>query len=277
MTGRAERQTNIREITSAANPLLKVFRRALSGGVTRDGWLAVEGPLILEEALAAAPRAEIHCVLVAKGSKEKFGRIIGRLASDTEIACVSERLFRRVAATASPQGIAALVELRHWDFDSILSRPDALLLIACGLQDPGNLGTIVRSAQALGATALLTLKKTVSPFNPKAVRSSAGAIFRLPLFRDLEPASLFDLLRGAGIRILAADRSGPATLVQADLRGPVALLIGQEASGLPEEVTRDANQVLSIPIRHGMDSVNAATAAGIFLYEAARQRGFKHS
>jgi len=265
----------IREITSTANPLLKIFRHALAEGVTREGWLAVEGPRALEEGLAAAPHVIVQSVLAGETAAEKFRALLDRLPQETEITLVADALFARVAATPSPQGIAALVELKPQNLDAILRQRDALLLVACGLQDPGNLGTMMRSAQALGATALLTLTETVSPFNPKAMRSSAGAIFHLPVFPGLPAPILLDQLRAAGVRVVATDRESPQSLHQADLKGPLAFLIGKEASGLPKEITQHADLRLRIPIQSGMDSVNAATAAGIFLYEAARQRGFE--
>ena len=265
----------IREITSPTNSLLKVFRRALPDGVTRDGLLAVEGPHLVEEALNAAS-AVVHSLLVSASGGKKFRSLLKRLPREAEAAQVADPLFQKVALTENPQGIAALVELRPHDLSSLLAAKDALLLVACGVQDPGNLGTMMRSAQAFGATALITLKQTVSPFNPKVVRSSAGAIFRLPVFPDLRPDRLFGPLRAAGVRIVAADRHSPASLTAADLRGAVAFLIGREASGLPPEFAREANLLLSIPIRLETDSVNAATAASIFLYEAARQRGFRY-
>jgi len=265
----------IREITSPINSLLKVFRRALADGVTRDGWLAVEGPHLVEEALNAAS-VVVHSVLVSASGKTKFQSLLERLPREAEATQVADRLFQKVALTENPQGLAALVELRPRDLTSILAAKDALLLVACGIQDPGNLGTMMRSAQAFGATALITLTETVSPFNPKAVRASAGAIFRLPVFPDLRPDRLFGPMRAAGVRIVAADRHSAATLAEADLRGAVAFLIGREATGLPPEFAREANLLLSIPIRPETDSVNAATAASIFLYEAARQRGFRY-
>jgi len=266
----------IREITSPTNSLLKVFRRALADGVTRDGLLAVEGPHLVEEALNAAS-VVVHSVLVSASGGMKFRSLLDRLPQQAEVAGVADRLFQKVALTENPQGLAALVELRPRDLTSILAAKDALLLVACGIQDPGNLGTMMRSAQAFGATALITLTETVSPFNPKAVRASAGAIFRLPVFPDLRPDRLFGPMRAAGVRIVAADRHSAATLAEADLRGAVAFLIGREATGLPPEFAREANLLLSIPIRPETDSVNAATAASIFLYEAARQRGFRYA
>jgi TrmH family RNA methyltransferase len=265
----------IRAVTSAANPLLKVFRHALAEGTTREGWLAVEGPHLVEEALRAE-RAAIQGVIVAAGAREAFRNLLARLPAQAEVVEVPDRLFRQVAATESPRGIAALVELQVANLDHSIARPDALLIVACGLQDPGNLGTIVRSAQAFGATALITLEATVSPFNPKAARASAGAIFHLLVITGGKPRSLFGRLRQAGVRIVATDRHSPSKIMDADLRGSVAILIGREAAGIAPEIAAEADMRVSIPIRPGMDSVNAATAASIFLYEAARQRRFNY-
>ena len=272
----------VRELTSPSNALVKVFRRALSDGVTREGWLAAEGPRLVNEALNASGHtpdcstATIHSVLVSRSGAEKFNSILERMPRDAEIAQVPDRLFQQAAQTQTPQGIAALVELPHPNWEKTLACRDRLLLIACGLQDPGNLGTIMRSAEALGATALVTLPATVSPFNPKAVRSCGGALFRLPVFPGEDPDPLFKRLRGAGVRIVAADRASALALAQADLRGPLAILVGNEASGLAPDVAAQASLRLSIPIRPKADSVNAAMAAAIFLYEAARQREFRY-
>lgn len=269
----------VREIASPTNALLKVFRRALADGVTREGWLAVEGPHLVEEALAAGESAArgsviVQSVLVARGVAPKFRPLLERLPKHAEVTEVPDQLFDSVAQTETPQGIAALVELPPPNIDAAFAGPGALILVACGLQDPGNLGTMARSAQALGGSALVTLPATVSPFNPKAVRSSAGAIFRLPVFRNVELAALVEHAESAGVALMAADRHAPAVVADVDLGGPVAFLIGQEAAGLPEEIACQAVARVRVPIRAGTDSLNAATAASILLYEAARQRGF---
>jgi TrmH family RNA methyltransferase len=269
-------QAKIRQIASPTNSLLKVYRRALANGTTREGWLAVEGPFLVEEALAAAPAVQTHSLLIAESGLAKFTRLMDQLPAEAEAVQVPDRLFEQVAQTQHPQGIAALVELPPHNLDAILEGRDLLLLVACGVQDPGNLGTLMRSAAAFGASALFTLQETVSPFNPKVVRSSAGAIFRLPILAGLAPKELLDRLRAARVRIVAADRHSPSPLHEADLRGSLAILVGKEASGLPPEIAREASQRLSIPIRPGMDSVNVATAASVFLYEAVRQRRFSY-
>ena len=269
------RTAHPREVASSSNSLVKVFRRALAEGTTEQGWLAVEGPFLVEEALNAAPRVKPHCVLMARGAAEKFSSLLQRLPEEAEVAQVPDRLFAGVAQSPSPQGIAALVELPAYKLEQVLAAANPLLLVACRLQDPGNLGTMMRTAVAFSASAFLTLRETVSPFNPKAVRASAGAIFRLPLVCGVDPKEIFPPL-SQRVRIVAGERRSPTSLSRADLRGPLAILVGREATGLPDDVARYASQRLSIPIRKEVDSLNAATAASIFLYEAARQRGFKY-
>lgn len=266
----------MRELTSATNSLVKVFRRALAEGVTRDGWLCGEGPHFLEEALKPGLRVIVHSVLVSSETAEKHKALLARLPAETELTQISDRLFHQIAGTRTPQGVAALVELPPSDLKKVATSRNAVLVIACGLQDPGNMGTIVRSADALGASAVVALAGTVNPFNPKALRSCVGSIFRIPVFASQKPEVVFKALHDSKVRILGTDPKSPAALSSADLRGPIALLVGQEAAGLPPEISREADQLLSIPIRAEADSLNAATAVGILLYEVARQRKFKY-
>jgi RNA methyltransferase, TrmH family len=273
------------QVDNAGHPLIRNFRRSLGTGSTPEGWLAVEGPILFAEALHAGcyledsggpqdqARLKIQSVLATEREAEKFDAGLRRLPDDCELTIIPEWLFHRIAQTETPRGIAAFIELPAREIDDALASASALALVACGLQDPGNLGNMVRSAQAFGASALLTLRNTVSPFNVKAVRSSAGAIFRLPVFTDLDPESLLERLHMLGLRVLAADRHSPVPINEVDLRGPVAVLIGQEAAGLDADLTRRADARAAIIIRRDTDSLNAAAAATIFLYEAARQRG----
>src|SRR5579863_7215541 len=166
---------------AASRRTLAVYRRSLADGVTPGGWLAVEGPIMVADALRmAAADAEaglgpesslrIHSVLATERAADRLAAPLRALPRGAEITLVPERLFKRVAMTETPRGIAALVELPQRSFDAVMNQAGALAVIACGLQDPGNIGTIMRSAHALGAAALVTLQKTVSPFNPKALR-----------------------------------------------------------------------------------------------------------
>lgn len=271
----------VRELTSPTNALIKTFRRALKDGATHDGWLAVEGPRWIEEALnSGAARREITCagqvrsIVVARSAVERFSELLARATPDVEIAAIPDQLFAQLAQTVTPQGIAALVEIQRPPIEDALSAPHALLVIACGIQEPGNLGAILRSAEALGAGAVLALEGTVSPSNPKTVRSSGGAIFHLPVYAGLRARDLVARLKRTGIQVIAADRHGGIPASHIDLRPPSALLIGGEAAGLDAEILQHVTQRAAIPIRQGVDSLNAAAAAAILLYEAARQRGF---
>lgn len=279
-------QASHRRIESPHSAVLKVFRRSLASGVTREGWLAIEGPILFEETLAAGgyaghersgrgPRPLLRSVLTTDSQAQRFSGSLSRLPDEVEVNVVADALFERVTQTQTPQGIAALVELPCHDPDAAMGGREALVVVACGLQDPGNLGAIMRSAQALGGTAVASLRNTVSPFNPKAVRASAGAVFRLPIFAAQDSESLLTRLRRLGLTVLATDRHSAVRVCDADLQRPIAILIGQEAAGLDAELMRGAHERVAIPIRAGMDSMNAAAAASVVLYEAARQRGFR--
>lgn len=274
----------MREITRPANALVKVFRRSLQDGLTREGWLAIEGPLLVREAIRAAvqgpekrrigSRCTVHTVLVSAGAVDRFGGLLASLPREAEVIQAPADVFERITATMTPQGIAALAEVQQPALEAVLRLKDPILMVAYGLQDPGNLGTILRSAEALGADALITLRPAVSPYNPKILRACGGAVFRLPVFPSLEAKDFFSLLRQAGISLVAADRHSAQGVAEADLRGPLAFLIGNEAAGLPKELTPDLS--LGIPLFPGVDSLNASVAGGILLYEAARQRGFRY-
>ena len=273
-----------RSIASPANSLLKVFRRALAEGSTRDGWVAIEGPRLIEEAIRCASAKEqtqtghqcaVRSVLVSQSAARKFSTILKRIPRDAEVVQLPAALFATISQTETPQGIAALVELPGYALGDCLRREDAILLVACGIQDPGNLGTILRTSDALGVTAVLTAKGTVSLFNPKVVRASGGALFRLPVFATADFAKLMGELREAGVRTIAADSAAGVSIAEMDLRGRIALLVGSEAAGVSPEISRQASARARILMKPGVDSMNAAVAAGIILYEARRQRGFR--
>lgn len=271
-----------RMIASSSNSLLKVFRRALKDGVTREGWLAVEGATLVEEALRSADvssaagalrcRCSIRCVLLAERHARSFASVLARLSPEVEVAQASDRAFESVVQTVTPQGIAALVDIQRPEFSALLRAANVLLVLACGVQDPGNLGTILRTAEAFGAHGVLTLKSTVNASNPKVVRASAGGVLRLPVYSGLDGDSVFHQLRQAPIRIVAADTRSQASIEECNLRGSVAILIGNEAAGLNEEWARWADERVRIPLELQVNSLNAAVSAAIFLYEAARQR-----
>jgi len=276
-------------LTGRDNRWLKEFRIALRGGLpTESGAVGVEGPRLVEEALRSA--APIRAVLFSESGERHRVRLapyLDRPEVAIPILRTTDRLFEGLADTEHPQGVAALVMPRSFSFDDI-SRPAAngpapLVVVLAGVQDPGNVGTIIRTAAAFGATAAVTSPSgqsgTASPFSPKALRASAGAALHLPLLSGMALPILFAQLRASGIQTLASSSRESAeaeqpllTPWQVDWRQPVALLIGNEGAGLPEEIERSADACVRIPVASSVESLNAAAAAAVLFYEAARQR-----
>ncbi len=261
----------VRIVQSKQNARLKELRKALAApGRDAHGLAGIEGPKMLEEALRGGLR--VAAVFVAKGSEQLLDAL--RLPSSVEIVLLPRPLLDAALATETPQPVAALVEPFDWIWSDLLEPEDGrapLIILLVGLQDPGNLGTILRSAEAFGATGVVALPGTVSAWNPKAVRASAGSVFRVPAV--LASAEVcFARLREAGVQIFAttAREAEPAEL--ANLSGPAALLIGNEGNGVPREVALRADNALTIPCPGPVESLNAAVAASVLLYEAARQR-----
>jgi TrmH family RNA methyltransferase len=250
------------------NPRVKDLRRSLALGVkTARNQIAIEGLLLLGEAVRSGLR--IDAVFL----QSSFDSPLGELPlAGVEILRLPDEVFRGAVATAHPQGIAALVRAPDWP-QEMLFRGAPLVVVAGALQDPGNLGTLVRSAEAFGATGMIALPGTVSPWNAKALRASSGSAFRLPIF-PLTAEEAFALLRGRGLRIFAASpRSSPMERAAApDLTQPAALLLGNEGAGLPDCWTALADAPVTIPCPGPVESLNAAIAGSILLYEAARQR-----
>jgi len=259
-----------RIVQSKQNAHLKLLRQALAGAMRQPGGLAgIEGPNLLAEALRAGLR--IPTVFVAQGAERLLDSL--RLPPGTEILALPKALLQSALATETPQPIAALVEPPEWTWAHFLGSSDAapLAIVLAGLQDPGNLGTILRSAEAFGASGIIGLPGTVSAWNPKAVRASAGSVFRVPMLA-LTPGECFEKLREAGVTLLGTMVREAQPADRVDLGGPVALLIGNEGKGLPKELAAEAYCNVTIPCPGPVESLNAAVAASILLYEASRQR-----
>ena len=258
-------------IASAANPLLKDVRRAVArGSLTAGGWCVAESFHLLEEALRSP--CEVKTVLAAASARPAVGAFAPRL-SGVKVVMLPDALFAGIAATETSQGVIALVQPREWKFEQLL-RGKALVVVLDGIQDPGNAGTIARAAEAFGATGILYLKGAVSPHNPKALRASAGSLFRVPFVHGMAAATAVATLRQNGVKLLAAMPAASTTpadsLAATDLTGRCALIVGNEAHGV-SEVWRAAAAPVSIPTV-GVESLNAAIAAAVLLYEARRQR-----
>ena len=272
----------LRIVQSKQNIRLKELRRALASpgrdrSVLAGGLVGIEGPNLLEEALRAG--LHVACVFIAQGAEHLLEGL--RLPDSADVLLVPRELLNSALATETPQPVAALVEPPKWGWEQLLggtseaasplAQAAPLIVVLAGVQDPGNLGTILRSAEAFGATGLLSLPGTVSAWNPKAVRASAGSLFRLPLI-SASAEEGFARLRAAGVKILSTAVNGAEAADRIDLAGPVALVIGNEGNGVPEEVASQADHAVTIPCPGPVESLNAAVAASVLLYEASRQR-----
>ncbi len=254
-------------ITSAKNPLLKEVRRAIARGqLTSDGLAVAESFHLLEEALRSD--CAVEAVLVADKIKSTVVAHVKGL-SRLRVFTVPDALFDQLSSTDTPQGVIALVRPPTWTLEHVL-RGHALIAVLDGVQEPGNAGAIMRAAEAFGASGCIFLKGTVSPFNSKAMRASAGSVFRLPFITGLEDSMLHTALEQKQVNLFAAVPSTGAPVTDVDLTQRCAFVIGSEGGGVRAELARR-----SIPLRiptTGVESLNAAVAAGILLYEARCQR-----
>lgn len=282
----SERGARLRPVTSRQNPLVKELRQAFAQGQAVAGMCAVEGMRLIEEAIRS--RLKLHALFIRESSKPKADRILDQLSKRAEALLLPDSVFDSAVLTEHPQGIAALVKIQEHNLDSALRTSSALVVVAAGIQDPGNLGTLVRSAEAFGANAVVGIEGTVNHWNPKTIRASAGSIFRLAVLRS-SAEELIQILRAREIRVLglvtphasgsAEENDGrstrsPLRLQDADLRRSCAFVVGNEGAGVPRELMPNMDQFVAIP-QARVESLNAGVAASIALYEAQRQRSVR--
>jgi TrmH family RNA methyltransferase len=285
----SDRSRLISIVQSRQNARVRELRAAFSrSGREVSEVIGIEGEHLLAEALRSGLR--IRTVFVRRdveraseheprgqqsreSGRDSGLRRLNRLGLPASIPLVelTPAVFASAVETESPQGIAALVEPPRFSLDDALAGAHPLVVIAAGLQDPGNLGTLIRSAEAFGASGILALAGTVSVWNSKVLRASAGSAFRIPVVYE-RPAKVFDALAARRIPVLAAVQSDAVPCSQAKLAGAAAILIGNEGSGLSAELLEHARDRISVPMPGAVESLNAAVAASILLYEAARQR-----
>jgi TrmH family RNA methyltransferase len=223
---------------------------------------------LLEEALRGD--CEVQMVLTAESARPAAEEHL-RGWPAVKLGVLPDALFQGISGTETSQGVIALVDPPVWRLEQMF-RGNALLVVLDGLQDPGNAGAIVRAAEAFGATGALFLKGTVSPYNPKTLRASAGSLFRVPYLHGVDAELVCDALRQNQAQLFAGVPANGTvrSLADVDLTGKCGLIIGNEARGVGAKLRSAATDV-SIPTV-GVESLNAAMAAGIMLYEAARQR-----
>lgn len=246
----------------AHNVRLREVRRALRAGtLTSDGWLVIEGPHVMDEALRSG--LEVGEVFIREDAPLPAGiERVRRLGSGA---------FGRLGATREPQGPIALVRPRRYRLDDII-RNAGLVAVLSGLQDPGNVGTILRLGDAFGCAGCIAIEPTVAFYNDKVVRASAGSLFRLPHVRATDPRELATGLRSGGVSLVGTAPGGQMPIDRWDWSRPSAVFFGNEGQGLPETQQALCDTILSIPCPGPVESLNTASAAAIVFYEAARAR-----
>ena len=259
-------------ITSTKNPLVRRLRDLADRPAReREGRLVVEGVRLVEEVLAAGTPIELLLYDPAERERdERLGALLAKASgSGARLVEAEPHVIAAASQVDTPQGVLAVVETPKPDLAAILDRPDLLLVVADRIQDPGNLGTIVRVADAAGASGLAATRGTVDPYNPKAVRASMGSLFHIPV-ASRERADLMRELRTHRTRILVADQRGAKDYTAASYAPPIALVLGGEAEGAHPDWQQAADETLRIPLYGRAESLNVAIAAALLLYEARR-------
>lgn len=277
----------VEKITSRQNPLVKRLRRVRVGNERH--FVFLEGVRLIEDALSSGARFETVAFTSAIESTERGSQLLDSLQ---QVPCrgahLSPQVMEAITGTVVNQGVAAIVGRPHYDLPDLFSRKPALVVIADRLQDPGNLGTIIRTAEAAGADGLITTQFTVEPWNDKALRGSMGAALRLPIVTGAKLEEVVSLCRFHKLKITASRPALPPApgtrkaravkkslaYTQANFKTPLALILSNEAGGNADGTFAVADEFVSIPMTAGVESLNVAAAAAILLYEVARQRNF---
>ncbi len=237
----------------------------------RDGIFVVEGPKMFEE----APVDRIHKVYITQSFLEKHKKdSLGMKFSLTGFELVSDEVFAKMSDTRTPQGVLCLIRWPQYTLEGLLERKNGIFAVLEDLQDPGNLGTIIRTGEGAGIAGVIMTRETVDIFNPKTIRATMGSIYRVPFVYVEDIAQAITRLKKAGISVYAAHLKGQQYYDAFDYTRGSAFLIGNEGNGLKDETAELADTYVKIPMAGQVESLNAAIAATLFMYEAARQRGF---
>lgn len=264
---------NYSRITSSANPKIKeVMDIKRRKSRAEHASFIIEGPHLLEMALAADTSISEVFFTEVFGRKDEGQRTLRRLSKCTgRIYEVADHLLHKLAETETPQGIIAVATHSPLPLNGLPLRDNPLMVVSDGIQDPGNLGTIIRTADAAGADGVVILPGTCDVYMQKAIRATAGSIFNVPIAHAAVD-ELLDWLRAHKIHLAVTASGAENFFFEAGLDKPVAFVFGNEAQGVREDLKRAADMVLSIPIYGRAESLNVAASAAICLYEAVRQR-----
>jgi TrmH family RNA methyltransferase len=258
-------------IRSRTNPLIKRLRALKERGTGSDLAL-LEGFTLVEEGLAAGLQF-VEAAVTPAAEETARGQDLVRQLSLRRVAVrrVGEAVLASLSEAETSQGLLALARRPSFDEEALYAGAP-LVIVAVGLQNPGNVGAVLRAAEAAGATGAYFTRGTADPFSWKALRGAMGSAFRLPHVRGLAAGEVLERLRRRHVVILAAGASDGDRYDSVDLRRPVAFLLGQEAGGLDADLAAGTDGRITIPMAGGAESLNVAVAAGVLLFEAARQR-----
>jgi RNA methyltransferase, TrmH family len=245
--------------------VLKLVKNLLEKRSARrkEGRFVVEGPHLVEEA-----GDKVECLVYCENLP------VVKALEDGGTPCykISRQQFEELSGVETPQGVLAVVKEFNYSFRDLVKGDKTLVVYCLGIQDPGNLGTIIRSADAFGATGVIISKGTVDIYNPKVVRSSMGSLFHLPIITTEDDGETIKYLKEHKVKLIATDAAGKKELSGANLKGAVAILLGNEGRGLPADVTKLADETVRIPMAGRAESLNVGMAASVVLYETLRQR-----
>ena len=232
-------------------------------GRMRSGLFLAEGPNLVE---AAAARGAVDEVFATAAAAERHQGML----RDLPVTLVTESAAKALSDTVTPSGLIAVCRIPDPRLDAVLAEKPALIAVAVDLSEPGNAGTLIRIAHAMGADAVVFAGQSVDPYNGKCLRSSAGSIFSVPVISEPDTAELLSRLRSAGLQLMATTLDGDTSLDDAMLAVPTAWVFGPESQGLSEAVAALADQRVLIPMSVGAESLNVAAAAAICLYQSVR-------
>lgn len=255
-------------ITSTSNPQVKWLMQLQKKSKARneEQVFVVEGLRMFAE----VPEDRVKKVYISESlyNKKKQELKLDRFS----VEVLSDSVFQHVSDTKTPQGILCIVKQKKYDLQELLNIETPHFMVLDNLQDPGNLGTIVRTAEGAGVNAVFLSKESVDIYNPKTIRSTMGSIYRMPVIYIEDLLSLLDVFRKKGIKSYAAHLEGKNSYDKEDYQSGTAILIGNEGNGLREEVANSADIWVQIPMQGQVESLNAAIAASILMFEVYRQR-----
>ena len=260
----------ITSISSASNSLLKKVRSLQQrSGREELGLFLLEGPKLLVEAKSKG--VAVQDVIVSK-SYWSTGFSANEDLNVEEITVVDDKLFRDLSTTSTPCGIISVGRIKTFSLEDCFKGTKTLIAVAEAVQDPGNLGTMIRAALAFGATGLVATAGSVDAFNPKVVRAAMGGLFGLPVVVGIKMEELVRRLKEENIRILALDPTAEKPFWEIEMNQPLAFLFGNEGNGLSRQAAQLADELVSIPMTGDSESLNVAVSSGVVLFECARQR-----